>query len=804
MGGEILNWVPVLGASCLALACAVWAAASNAEARRIQNNLKSRLKESDARLEHADAVLSSDPGLVLVWGDSESAQPSLPVPAAFLPKGLVPMAPNSVMGDFEKVLGKAERTPAEQFRTLLMRLKSSELAGFAQALADLRDRGTPFSMVVTRKDRGEFEAIGQTVGARAVVRIRDVTGAVREVKRLGTLLEETEIERRKLSALLHALPQPAWIRDETHKLIWLNAAYAKAVDQPSPELALEKGVELAQGGEARAHDAITGNHVVEDRQYVIAEGKRRAMDLMEFPLPNGSGGIAIDQTEADELTRTLEKSQDAHDSTLDRLTIAVAIFDADKSLRFSNRAFASLWGLDRSWLASHPPHGEILDRLREARRLPEQRNFRAWKDERLSLYAKLTEIKTETWHLPDDRTIRILARPHPLGGLILVYEDVTERFALESQVATLVEVQRKTLDHLDEGVAVFGTHGRLELHNSAFEKIWRLSPSQLDGSPHINEVIALCKDLFDTEPVWRTIRGRVTGGEEARTAHKDEMRLNDGSLLHFEVQPLRSGQTLVTFLDQTAQDKVRRALRERNEALETADRLKSAFIENVSYQLRNPLNSILGFSEFLQTGIAGELNEKQGEYVGDVIKGANQLRDLIDDILDLAMIEAGTMTLDISEVDVLGLLEGASSLAISRAEHSAVPVRLDVDAEIGTIEADERRLRQVLFTLMSNAIRHSREGDEITLGAKREAGQVIISVKDTGPGLPPDVLRHAFDSFASEDTGASGRRAGLGLALVKSFIDLHGGWVTLDSTEGEGTVATFALPEHAAPSEQVA
>ncbi len=783
-----------MGAVCLALACAFWAAASNAEARRVQNALKARLKETERHLEHADAVLSSDPGLVLVWGEVSKASPTLPIPTAFLPKGLVPMAPNWVMGDFETILGKAERTPAEQFRTLLMRIKTGEVATLAVAVDELRARGTPFSIVLARKDKGEFEAIGQTVGPRAVVRIRDVSGALREVKRLSDLMEDTETERRQLAALLHSLPQPAWIRDTTGKLTWLNKAYATAVDAADLDAAIEQEVELSDGALMRL-ERVRAGETVSERRYVITAGDRRPMDVTEFPLPNGSGGIAIDQSEADELMQALRSKDDVQQATLENLTSAVSIFDDARVLQYCNRAFARLWGLDREWLATHPTHGEILDRLREARRLPEQRDFRAWKEQHLSLYTTLTDTRTDTWHLPDDRSVRTLVRPNPQGGLIFLSDDVSERYALESQVNTLAEVQRKTLDHLDEGVAVFGTDGRLALHNTAFENLWKISPEKLSGSPHINEVIALCKEQFDQEPVWRTVRARVTGGEESRTDHRGEMRQFDGSLLQFEVQPLRSGQTLVTFLDQTAQDKVRRALRERNEALETADRLKSAFIENVSYQLRNPLNSILGFSEFLQTGIAGELNPKQNEYVGDVIRGANQLRDLVDDILDLAMIEAGTLTLDVSEVNVLRLLEGAATMAITRAEHSAVPIRLDVDPKIGTIGADEKRLRQVLFALMSNAIRHSRAGSEITLGAKREAGQLTIWVKDTGAGLPPDILRRAFDSFASDDAG--GRRAGLGLALVKSFVELHGGWVTLDSTEGEGTIATFTLPERA-------
>ncbi len=746
-------------------------------------------------------MLASDPGLVLIWGEADGQAPSLPIPAADLPRGIAPMTPNHIAGDFEALLGKIDRTPAEQFRTFIMRLAPNGLRAFAEALDELRGRGTPFSLVIDRKDNGEFEVVGQTIGPRAVVRVRDVTGAVREVKRLTLLLEETETEASKLATFLHALPVPLWQRDSDTRLTWVNAAYIKAVEAESPEDAIERGLEIETRSPALAQQLDEAGATAQERLHVVIGGNRRTIDLTALALPDGSGGIAIDCTEADELANALRENEQAHDRTLDKLATAVAIFGPDKTLRFSNRAFARLWELDAGWLKTHPLHSELLERLRETRRLPEQRDFRAWKEQRLSFYTEITDAKEETWYLPDGRTLRIVCRTHPLGGLIFLYEDVSDRIALESEYNTLIQVQRKTLDNLDEGVAVFGTDGRLELHNESFEKLWALQPAQLEGAPHVNDVITMCKELFDEEDDWRAIRSRVTGGEEARTSVKRRIDRLDGSVLQFEVQPLRSGQTLVTFLDLTAATNMERALRDRNDALEAADRLKTAFIENVSYQLRNPLNPILGFSEMLESGLAGPLNEQQTGYVTNVIEGARQLRNLIDDILDLSMIEAGTLSLDVSTVDVHELLKGAAQNRVGRVEDSSITVVLDVDPDIGSIEADETRLRQVLFNLLSNATRYTNEGGRIELGARREGTQIRFWVSDNGSGFDPSAQMHAFDSFASDGSLGGRRRPGLGLALVKSFIELHGGWVSLDSKTGIGTTVTCIVPERAPATE---
>jgi len=800
VGEQILTLLPILGAVSLAIACALWAAASNAEARRIHGQMRTRLRDAEGKVEQTDAVLAADPGLILIWGEAEGQAVSLPLPAADVPRGAAPMTPNQVSGDFEGILGKHDRNPAELFRTFIARLSPEGLRGFAEALERLRGRGTPFNLVTERKDGGEFEINGQTIGPRAVVRVRDVTGAVREVSRLSGLLESSEGEAQSLGAFLHALPMPLWRRDAQGDLTWINEAYVRAVGATSPEDVIERQLEIAPHGQDLGRSVFETQSPARERFETQSDDASRALDLVSLPMPAGSGGAALDVTEAAEAANSLSDLQSAHNRTLDNLSTAVAIFGPDKMLHYANAAFAELWALDPKWLAELPSHSEILERLREARRLPEQRDFRAWKEDRLGLYTRLTSRTDEDWHLPDGRTLRLVTCPHPLGGLIFLYEDISGLVALESEKNTLIEVQRKTLDNLDEGIAVFGTDGRLELHNEAFEKIWVLAPAQLEGKPHVNEVITLCKDLYDEEDDWRAIRARVTGGEEERTTTQQRIERLDGSILQFAVQPLRSGQTLVTFLDLTAAANVERALRERNDALEAADRLKSAFVENVSYQLRNPLNPILGFSEMLEKGIAGELNEQQTGYVKNVIEGGEQLRDLIDDILDLAMIEAGTLTLDVSEVDVAELLESASQMRVSRVGDSAITLALDVAENTGAIHADEKRLRQVLFNLLSNASRYTEEGGRIELGAVREGSNIRFWVKDTGAGIDAETQMHAFDSFASDGAPGAGKRPGLGLALVKSFVELHGGWVSLESQPGKGTTVTFVVPERAPSS----
>ena len=222
--------------------------------------------------------------------------------------------------------------------------------------------------------------------------------------------------------------------------------------------------------------------------HLISGGARKAHDVVVLPLEGASVGAAIDVAALETAQGELVRHVAAYERTLDRVATGVAIFGPDQRLTFFNEAYRKLWQLDADWLATKPSDGELLDRLRELSRLPEVVNYRDWKAKILAGYKTGTEYE-DWWHLLDGRTIHVVSAQRPDGGLTYLYDDATERFALESRYNALIDVQRETLDSLKEGVAVFATDGRLKLFNSAFAQIWRLSRSTLGEGPHIDEII---------------------------------------------------------------------------------------------------------------------------------------------------------------------------------------------------------------------------------------------------------------------------------------------------------------------------
>jgi signal transduction histidine kinase len=397
------------------------------------------------------------------------------------------------------------------------------------------------------------------------------------------------------------------------------------------------------------------------------------------------------------------------------------------------------------------------------------------------------------WHLPDSRTMRVVTTPNPEGGVIYLFDDVTERLDLERRFDALIRVQGETLDNLTEAVAVFGSDGRLRLFNPVFARMWRLAPEMLADRPHIESLSQWTLPLHADHPVWQNLRATITAidNREPVTGRLDRP---DGNVVDCATMPLPDGATLVTFQDVTDTVNVERALRERNEALEAADKLKIDFVHHVSYELRSPLTNIIGFAHFLGDPITGPLREKQREYLNYITVSTNALLAIINNILDLATIDAGAMTLNLGAVDIRKTMEAAAEGVQDRLVKSGIELEIRAAADIGSFVADERRVRQSLFNLLANAVGFSPGGEVVTFTAQRLKDAVAFSVTDRGPGIPDDVQDKVFDWFETHSLGSRHRGTGLGLSLVRSFVELHGGSVTLESAVGRGTTVTCVFP----------
>src|SRR5271165_6176102 len=616
----------------------------------------------------------------------------------------------------------------------LAELAPGDAAQLEAARQALHRNGTPFSLTVRLRSSGAFAIEGrQAATGETVLWLRDESAA--------ELARQAGEEAARLRETIDAIPAPIWRRDRDRALVDCNRVYASALDA-TRELELAEGRELAPTGSREQAEGCAGMAAEADRpgarRHVVIGGSRRLLDITELPCSDGGAiGFALDRTDVEITETELRRHVSAHAEVLESIGAAVAIYGADQRLKFFNTAFAALWGLEAEWLAAEPSFGDVLERLRERRRIPEHADSRAFKRERLQLFTSLIHRQQELMHLPDDRTLLLSISPHPFGGLTFIYENVTDRLALERSCNTLTQVRRATLDNLFEGVAAYGSDGRLKLHNPAYLKIWGLSHDDVAGEPHIGEIVDKMRAFLDDGGDWAATKQDIVAKVTAHAAASSLLHRSDGSILQVATVPLPDGNVLLTYLDVSDTARVERALRERNEALETAGRLKSEFIANVSHELRTPLNAVIGFAEILANRYFGALNPRQLDHSHSILASARQLMRLINDILDLATIEAGYMVLETGRIEVFGMLQAVLSLTRERARNCDLELDLRCPPEIGVIEGDERRLKQALFNLISNAVKFTPPGGAIRVEAARCDDTLSLTVADTGVGIPP-------------------------------------------------------------------
>ena len=733
--------------------------------------LVAELTNTRAKLDRAQVFLSAEPQIVIAWGTA-TGEPDIEGDLSLVTEAPIP----------RRILGFGSWLPPEPAQEL------------ERCVERLRVRGESFRLALLSNNGRHLEAEGKAVTGRAVMRIRDVSGDRLELIRLRERHGRLIAEHDSIRAMLDAISSPVWMRDPSGRLTWANAAYVQAVEGRDLRDVLTRGTELLeQGARAIAGEARELSKAWRGRVPAIVASERHLLEITDVPSPGGSAGLAIDLHELETLRSDLGRQMDAHARTLDQLSTGVAIFDRARRLVFHNAAYRQIWSLDAAALEQSPSDPEILERLRAERRLPEQADFRGWKAQLMAAYQS-DETAEQVWYLPDGRTLRVVTNPNPQGGLTYLFDDVTERVQIESRYNALMRVQGETLDTLKEGVGVFGADGRLKLFNPAFARLWSLDPARLAETPHIDQVAEICADAAPGSSGWTELRYAVAGIHDTRTGFQMRLQRADGGVIDCATAPLPDGSTLVTFTDVTAGVSVERALKERNQALIDAEKLRNDFVHHVSYELRSPLTNIIGFTQLLGHESVGPLNERQREYADHVMRSSAALLAIINDILDLATIDTGEMALQVEDVPIHEAMQAAAEGLQDRLAESSIKLQIVAMDDLGSFPADAKRIRQILFNLLSNAIGFSAPGQTVVLAAMRRPGEIVFKVSDNGRGIAADVLDRVFERFHAQTLGSRHRGVGLGLSIVRSFVELHGGRIHIESAPGEGTTVTCAFP----------
>ena len=704
-------------------------------------------------------------------------------------------------------LGLAQLPP---YLSELSGAKGGVVAGDLQALSDqiviTQKSGSSFALSVSgvqsdRKFRIEgMLADPQTVAPGAA--LLWIFDASQSEARLATLEADARQARdafAALSGLIEAAPMPMWFRAPDFSLMLVNTAYVKAVGCADAESVLRDRVELVETIDGVSPLAIAAKAAetgqIEQRPVTVTiAGKRRSMVVVDLPLgKRGVAGYAIDIQELQSARHELDQFRNAQRDMLDNLSAGVAQFDRKRQLIFCNQPFQRLFALKPNWLQDKQEFDRLLDRMREANRLPQVRDYPAWRSEKQAWF-QATSAQQENWLLADGTHLRAIAQPTPDGGLLLIFEDRTEQVQLASSRDTILRTRTATFNNLYEALAVFASDGRLHLWNDRFVEVWGVDEPVLAEHPRADELLKKLAPGLKRPAQISALREVIRAATLERIQRSGQLTMKSGAVYDFVGLPLPDGNAMFTMIDVTDSKNMENALRERNEALLEADSVKTRFLANMSYEFRTPLTSIGGFAEMLESGIVGDLSDQAKEYVQAIIASVDRLSGQINNVLDLSQSEAGTLPLRFEDVELAPLVEDVGKKAEALATSRNIDLQIETAANLGRAKVDSARLSQALGSVVDNALRYTQEGGKVLIHADRQRGAVRLIVSDNGPGLDGREQARALDGFSQKETGnVAPRKNGLGLPLARKLIEAHNGKFELFSQPGEGTIISITL-----------
>ena len=774
----------IIGAGALAfsIVAMVWLARARKANSQTQETGSRQVAQLRAKLDEYEELLSCMPEVTLLW--QHKRNPQLFGKPQFLSN---------------QSMGLVELLNYESW------LVSTDAIKLATGVKLLHGEGRDFSISVRTKTNQTVRAVGRASGDGIIVRLRNATAPAPGLTMdapTGEIDDDMIAPQapadilENLSAAFSMLNEPAWIRIGNGALVFANRAYF--------DLCTKLNISIANDAIPEVFSAV------QVQQQILALSDAKKPIIVNTSLAGSSDVKSVRLSSLKNfsmgmISQDQSNSQQTHSANnlgqvLNAMGNPIAIFDKDGRLSQFNLAYQTLFDFNAKWLTPGLNEREILDDLRRRDLLPAVPDYRKWRTEHLNAY-QLSQQREELWHLGDGRTLKIIAMPDTKsGGVIYGFEDISEQLRLLSSNKSMLNVQSETLNALSEGVAVFGTDGRLRLHNPRLSNIWKLPMNELGKAPHIDRIAAACGVSIpaDGEEIWHRLKTNVIDLDPGRTDKTGRIQRADGRLIDYAIVRLGDSQTMLTFVDVTHSANYENVLKERNDALVTADRLKDAFVQNVSYELRSPLTSIIGFADLLASDNFGPLNEQQRAYTDYIRSSSATLGMLIDNILDLTNVDAGVAELDLREQDIGQLIEkakaGLSATLVSSDNVPPLNLKITLPDPQPKFVADGARMVQILYNLLSNAAKFSEPGSPINLKVEENQDWLRFIIQDEGVGIPAELQNALNSDDNARNIKGLQRGAGIGLLIVKAFVELHGGSIHTQSTSKNGNQVIVNIP----------
>jgi signal transduction histidine kinase/PAS domain-containing protein len=545
---------------------------------------------------------------------------------------------------------------------------------------------------------------------------------------------------------IHLVPDPIFAKDRNEKLIFFNKAYSHFLEE-SPQYIIENNTKLP-----------------EKNGFLNAHGKRYFFEYHEKLYKNFKVCYLKNLTKEQTLIQDIEIHKNHEKALLNHLSVAICIFDSCEYVQFCNTAFLKMFTLKENSLTLDHSMLHVLDLLRKNRKIPDFEDFTQYKKDKQMLFKSQIDIIQETWYLSDGKVIKLSITPYLVSGLVFFFEDISDKINLERGFNTMVAVQKETIDHLHEGILVIGNDYKIRLLNPSLHSILDIDTT----GRHFNSL----QPIFGTD-IFQMIQTYIS----MRRPEKMECILNK-KYLECSYVPLPDGSHLLCLTDISHRFLIEKSMKEKNLLLEQADHLKTEFISHISYEIKSPLNTIMGFLDILTQQYFGHLNERQLDYCKEIHIASQRLLNLVEDMIDLATIETGDLTLNYSIIYLDVFLKSVYDLLYGRAYDQGVEVIIDNQVTWSSFDGDDTCLKHILFNLFNHSMKFTLSGGHILLKVYEEpAGWINFSISDSGTHINFEEIKKVLehDNYFREKSHTV-----LSLSLVKRLVKLHQGRIFLD------------------------
>jgi signal transduction histidine kinase len=604
-----------------------------------------------------------------------------------------------------------------------------------------------------------------------------------------------------LSGILDVLPLYVWQKNRDLKITYCNKRYADVIESTKDSV-IANNLQLFTAPKSDIDRNMYAPPSRRACEHVIVKGKRRLLDITETPFVGSSlsVGFAIDITDNESLQNEYKNYRKQMEDTLEDISIPIAIFDENTELIFANSAITKLFGTEASYVYYGKKFTEILDALFNSGAIMSPSEDDHYKEKVRSLFSDIIEPYLTTIHVKNGRTMNVNISPNHGGGLIFIFEDISDKVALEREVHSLSAIQQETLDHLKEGVIVFGSDLRIKMTNAAINEIWNKKNGDKTFEIHIKDFITDSKTLFSSDAEMERLIAKFVGMTGQRIEFSDTISLANGKAINYSYIPLSYGLHLIRFIDITDKAILERTLQEKTDIVSQIDKVKSTLISNISFELRAPLNTIIGFSEILEKQYFGELNDRQLEYCHGIMGSTKRLVEVVDAVINLANIEAGQLKLKYDEVFLTKFIDDIISLFYARAKSLGITLRTNFTDEHISVFLDENSMKQAVFHIISLNMKLTPARGEIVISVNFPAGHNTeyfdLIVSNMNIKLPEEELERIKESLKIDlIDGQIDSSPEFGIVLSNNIIKLHGGTLSIIAAEtGNDMVMKCTIP----------